>query len=59
MVGKGGDFMFLEFKDTRWNSKLNSGIEPARICYGCENICLFACTSCDGCQGSCSKYSKG
>lgn len=41
--------MFLEFKE--YNENSNSGIAPL-ICFGCENICFLACTSCDGCLGA-------
>lgn len=47
--------MFLEFKEYEQNS--TSGVSP-RICYGCENICLLACTSCDGCLGAANPVKK-
>lgn len=44
--------MYLEFNEN--NSDSNSEVAPTKICWGCEQICFLACTSCSGCQGSCS-----
>jgi len=52
--------MYLEFKDYGFNPDSNpdSGIDPTRLCYGCEQICFLACTSCQGCQGTCYGIAK-
>ena len=52
--------MYLEFKDNGLGSSSDpgSGIEPTILCYGCEHICFLACTSCEGCQGTCSGIAK-
>lgn len=53
---KGGDTMFLEFKDDNFGT--DSQGDTKRLCYGCEQICFLACTGCEGCQGTCSGVAR-
>lgn len=48
--------MYLEFGNYNSSSKEENGM--ARICWGCENMCLARCNGCSGCLG-CDSSCKG